>query len=114
MALTAGQLEWVKNPYGFGSNDENHRYHILLPMKHFAEWFAAKPSRQQVEEDFVGVLDYDDAEFEFDKVDDEHIQLTHPVPSFWTCDDVDLEALEEAILKKLYLKPEWVEMTCDG
>jgi hypothetical protein len=114
MPLTTEQLEWVKNPYGFGENDSEHRYHILLPIKHFPDWFAAKPSREQVEDDYEGDLDYGDAEFDFDKVDDEHLQITHPVPDFWTSGDVDLEALEEAILKKLYLKPEWVEMTCDG
>ena len=109
MPLTTEQLEWLKNPYG--DNDEAHTFHILLPLKHFPEWFAAKHTTAEVEDDYE--LDYEDAQFDFEKYDDETIQVIHPVPTFWT--EVDREELEEAILKKLYLKREWiVEMTCDG
>lgn len=115
MALTKEQQEWVNDPYESDiKHDSNHTFHILVHIKHFPEWFASKPTREEVEDDYENNLDYDDCGFEFDKFGNEWIQLTHRVPKFWTDPDVEREDLENAILKKLYLKPEWVEMTCDG
>ena len=79
---------------------------------------GAKPDKEAVE-DWNGEseIDYggDEAEFEFDKFDDETILITYPV-SLWWCDpEVDRGALEEAILEKLLLRREWVKsFACNG
>ena len=115
--LTAEQVAWIKNP-SLDDMDDDHIYDIHVDASHFLDWFAAKPDKEAVE-DWNGEseIDYegDEAEFEFEKFDDETILITHPVPLWWCDPEVDRGALEEAILEKLFLKKEWVKsFACNG
>ena len=115
--LTEEQLAWIKNP-GFADVDDDHIYDIHIDTSHFLDWFAAKPDKEAVE-DWNGEseIDYkgDEAEFEFVKFDETTILITHPVPLWWCDPAVDRNALEKAILEKLFIKREWVKsFACNG
>lgn len=82
--------------------DECHIFEIYFRSEHLIDWFKNIPDCQ-------------DNEFSFRKLDDQ-IVLIHCEAPYWIgdLDDDGIEELDQIVLDRLHLKPEWVRQMLYG
>lgn len=85
--------------------DECHIFEIYLRSEHLIDWFKNIPESESP-----------DDEFSFQKWDNQIVLVNCDAP-YWMddLDDDGIDELDQAVLDRLHLKPEWVDqILCNG